>query len=136
MESMSGRSTLIATNEQKSALAELVRSDLRGEAGRARAILLSLAVWTGPEIAEAFGVTTDSVRHWRQRFAEGGVEALRSTLAPGQSAEKGEQALAVARAVLERIGGSKPSGRPDAGRQGRDAAGVRGFNFRSALEYR
>jgi transposase len=45
-------------------------------------------------------VTADSVRHWRQWFAEGGVEALRSTLAPGPSAEKGERALEVANAVL------------------------------------
>ena len=99
MESMSGRSALIAANGQKSALAELARSELRGEADRARAILLSLAGWTGPEIAEAFGVTADSVRHWRQWFAEGGVEALRSILASGPSEEKGQQALAVASAV-------------------------------------
>ena len=99
MESMSGRSTLITTNEQKSALAELARSDHRGEADRARAILPSPAGWTGPEIVEAFGVTAASVRHWRQWFAEGGVEALRSTLAPGPSAEKGERALAVAGTV-------------------------------------
>jgi hypothetical protein len=79
MESMSGRSTLSATKEQKSALAELACSQLRGEADRARAILPTLAGWT---------------------FAEGGVEALRSTLASEPSAEKGEQALAVASAVL------------------------------------
>jgi len=45
-------------------------------------------------------VTADSVRHWRQWFVEGGVEALRSTLAPGPSPERGERALAVASAVL------------------------------------
>jgi transposase len=100
MESMSSRSPLSATNDQKSALAELAGSELRGEADRGRAILLTLAGWTGPEIAEAFGVTADSVRHWRQWFAEGGVEALRSTLAPGPSAAKGERALEVASAVL------------------------------------
>jgi hypothetical protein len=44
-------------------------------------------------------VTAGSVHHWRQWFAEGGVEALRSTLVPGPSAEKGEQAVAVANAV-------------------------------------
>ena len=100
MVTMSSRSPLSATSEQKSALTDLACSELRGEADRARAILLTLAGWSGPEIAEAFGVTADSVRHWRQWFADGGVEALRSTLAPGPSAEKGERALAVASAVL------------------------------------
>jgi transposase len=97
---MVSRSPLRATNEQKAALAELARSDVRGEADRARAVLLTLAGWTSGQIAEAFGVTADSVRHWRQWFAEGGIEALRSTLAPGPSPEKGERALAVAGAVL------------------------------------
>jgi hypothetical protein len=82
--------------EQNAGLEELARSDVRGEADRARAILLTLAGWTGVEVAEAFGVTADSVRHWPQWFNEGGVEALRSTLAPGPSPEKGERALAVA----------------------------------------
>ena len=91
MESMGSQSPLSATSEQKSALAELAGSELRGEADRGRAILLTLSGWTSPEIAEAFGVTADSVRHWRQWFAEGGVEALRSTLAPGPSAEKGKR---------------------------------------------
>jgi transposase len=93
---MSGRSPLCATEEQEAGLAELARSELRGEADRARAILLTLSGWTSIDVAEAFGVTADSVRHWRQWFAEAGVEALRSSLAPGPSAEKGEQALAVA----------------------------------------
>ena len=79
---------------------QLARSELRGEADRARAILLTLSGWTGPEVAEAFGVTADSVRHWRQWFMDDGVEALRSTLAPGPSPERGERALQVASAVL------------------------------------
>src|SRR3954470_15471006 len=98
---MPGRSSLCATDEQKAALAELARSDVRGEADRARAMILTLSGWTSAEIAEAFGVTADSVRHWRQWFAAGGMEALRSTLAPGPSPEKGEQGLAVARALLD-----------------------------------
>ncbi len=95
MVTMSSRSSLSATTEQQAALTER-----RGEADRARAILLTLSGWISPEVAEAFGVTADSVRHWRQWFAEGGVEALRSSLAPGPSAEKGERALEVAGAVL------------------------------------
>ena len=100
MVTMTGRSPLRATDEQKAALAELARSDVRGEADRARAMLLTLSGWTSAEIAAAFGVTADSVRHWRQWFAEGGIEALRSTLAPGPSPEKGEKALVVASVVL------------------------------------
>lgn len=97
---MAGRSTLEATKQQQIELEELARSDVRGEADRARAILLTLSGWSSPEVAEAFGVTADSVRHWRQWFVEGGVAALRSTLAPGPSPERGERALAVASAVL------------------------------------
>ncbi|HEY0909486.1 MAG TPA: helix-turn-helix domain-containing protein [Bradyrhizobium sp.] len=82
------------------ALRELARSEIRGEADRSRAILLTLSGWTSPQLAEAFGVTADSVRHWRQWFVAGGVDALRAMLAPGPSPEKGERALAVASAVL------------------------------------
>lgn len=97
---MAGRSPLSATPEQQSALRDLARSDVRGEADRARAILLTLSGWTSERLAEVFGVTAASVRHWRQWFNEGGVEALRATLAPGLSPAKGERALAVASAVL------------------------------------
>jgi transposase len=85
---------------QKAALQELACSDVPGEAGRARASLLTLSGWTGVQVAEAFGVTADPLRHRRPWFSEGGVEALRSTLAPGPSPSKGERALAVASAVL------------------------------------
>jgi transposase len=97
---MAGRSRLAVSSEQEAALKELARSDIRGEADRARAILLTVKGWTSAEIAAAFGVTADSVRHWRHWFASGGVEALRSTVAPGPSPAKGEAALAIAREVL------------------------------------
>jgi transposase len=97
---MAGRSRLTATAAQVAALEELARSDIRGEADRARAILLTLAGWTSAQIGAAFGATADSVRHWRNWFVTGGVDALRSTIAPGPSPEKGEAALAVARTVL------------------------------------
>lgn len=97
---MAGRSRLTATPAQVVALRELARSDIRGEADRARAILLTLDGWTSVELAQAFGVTAASVRHWRVWFAAGGVEALRATLAPGPSPERGERALAVARELL------------------------------------
>ncbi len=78
----------------------LSRSDVRGEADRARAILLTLQGWTSLEVAEAFGVTPEAVRHWRGWFSERGVDALRASLAPGPSPSKGERALAVARGLL------------------------------------
>jgi len=63
-------------------------------------VLLTLAGWTAAEIGEAFGVGEDSVRRWRVWFAQGGVGALRSTLAPGPSPERGERALACVRESL------------------------------------
>ena len=97
---MAGRSSLVATAEQEAELRALSRSDVRGEADRARAILLTLQGWTSLEVAEAFGVTPDAVRHWRGWFTERGVDALRSTLAPGPSPARGERALAVASLLL------------------------------------
>jgi transposase len=97
---MAGRSLLVATAEQEAELRVLSRSDVRGEADRARAILLTLQGWTSGEVAEAFGVTPEAVRHWRGWFRERGVDALRASLAPGPSLSKGERALAVARGLL------------------------------------
>lgn len=97
---MAGRSSLAAGAEQEAALRELARSPERGEADRARAVLLTLAGWTAGEIGEAFGVGEDSVRRWRHWFTRGGVAALRSTVASGPSAERGERALACARELL------------------------------------
>jgi transposase len=109
MEIMAGQSRMCATAEQVAALRELARSEVRGEADRARAMLLTLSGWTSVELAEAFGVTADSVRHWRQWFVEGGVDALRSTLAPGPSPEKGERALAVAAELLRQPVENRPN---------------------------
>ena len=97
---MAGRSSLVATAEQEAELRVLSRSDVRGEADRARAILLTLQGWTSVQLAEAFGVTPDAVRHWRGWFSERGVDALRSSVAPGPSPAKGERALAVASGLL------------------------------------
>ena len=72
----------------------------RGEANRARAILLTLKVWTSPQIAEAFGVREDTVRLWRREFASWGAGALRSTVAPGPSPFRAGAALRVAGPLL------------------------------------
>ena len=97
---MSGRSSLRAGAEQEAALRELAKSPVRGEADRARAVLLTLAGGTAPQIAEAFGVGEDAVRRWRALFARSGIDALRSTLAAGPSPERGARALACAREIL------------------------------------
>jgi len=74
----------------------LSRSRDRGEADRARAILLTLSGWTSGQIAEAFGVREDTVRFWRSAFITGGTEVLKKSVAPGPAPVKAECALAVA----------------------------------------
>jgi transposase len=98
---MAGRSSLTATGEQRAALVTLACSRDRGEADRARAVLLTLSGWTSPQIAEAFGVRDDTVRLWRSDFADGGVEALIASVAPGPAPVKSETALRVVTPLLE-----------------------------------
>src|SRR3954449_10826521 len=97
---MAGKSPVAATEEQRRALIALSRSRDRGEADRARAILLTLLGWTSGQIAQAFGVREDTVRFWRSAFMTGGVEALKTAVAPGPAPVKAECALAVAEDVL------------------------------------
>ena len=72
-------------------LMALARSRDRGEADRARAVLLTLSGWTSPRIAEAFGVREDTVRLWRSDFMRDGVAALKATVRvqPGACEERG-----------------------------------------------
>lgn len=98
---MAGKSLLSATDEQRAALAALAGSRDRGEADRARAVLLTLAGWTSSQIAEAFCVREDTVRLWRSDFAGGCVEALKATVAPGPIPMKSAAALRVAVPLLE-----------------------------------
>jgi transposase len=76
------------TDRPSVALVALAGSRDRGEADRARAVLLTLGGWTSPKIAEAFAVRDDTVRLWRSDFANGGVEALegerRAWAGPGE----------------------------------------------------
>ena len=95
-----GTSPVTADEEQRSALITLSRSRDRGEADRARAIVLTLSGWTSGPIAEAFGVREDTVRFWRSAFRTGGIEALKTALAPGPVPVKAACALAVAEEVL------------------------------------
>src|SRR5690242_11977056 len=97
---MAGKSPVTADAEQRSALVALSHSRDRGEADRARAILLTLSGWTSRPIAQAFGVREDTVRFWRSAFMAGGLEALKKSIAPGPAPVKAERALVVAAEVL------------------------------------
>ena len=98
---MAGKSPVLASDEQRAALAALAGSRDRGEADRARAVQLTLAGWTSPKIAEAFGVREDTVRLWRSDFTAGGVAALKASIAPGPPPVKSDAALRVATPLLE-----------------------------------
>jgi transposase len=97
---MAGKSPVTGDEEQRQGLLALSYSRDRGEADRARAILLTLSGWTSGQIAEAFGVREDTVRFWRSTFMTGGIEALKKSVAPGPAPVKAERALAVAEQVL------------------------------------
>jgi transposase len=106
---MGGKSPVVAGVEERAALTALAGSRDRGEADRARAVLLTLAGWTSPQIGEAFGVREDTVRLWRSDFSRGGVGALRATVAPGPAPVKSETALRVAAPLLEEPVADRPN---------------------------
>ena len=106
---MAGRSPVTADEEQRKALQVLALSRDRGEADRARAVLLTLAGWTSPRIAEAFGVREDTVRLWRSDFARGGIEELKASIAPGPPPVKTEAALRVVTPLLEAAVADRPN---------------------------
>ena len=106
---MAGKSPVTASDEQRAALGVLAGSRDRGEADRARAVLLTLAGWTSPKIAEAFGVREDTVRLWRSDFAAGGVEALRARGAAGPPAVKRATALRVVTPLLQEPVADRPN---------------------------
>ena len=97
---MAGKSPVTVDEEQRSALIALSRSRDRGEADRARAILLTLEGRQAGEIAAVLGVHVSTVRNWRGYFAHGGVAGLRRRQRPGQQAVIGPHAGAIAAAIL------------------------------------
>src|ERR1044072_1850134 len=97
---MAGKSPVTVDEEQRQGLITLSHSRDRGEADRARAILLTLSGSTSAQIAQAFGVREDTVRFWRGAFMTGGLEALEKSIAPGPAPVKAERALVVAEEVL------------------------------------
>lgn len=106
---MPGRSPLSTTEAQRAELQVLASSRDRGEADRARAVLLTVAGWSSPQIAEAFGVREDTVRLWRSDFMKGGVAALKATVAPGPAPVKSEAALRVALPLLAEPVADRPN---------------------------
>src|SRR3954452_1949290 len=99
--SMAGKSKLTADAAEQATLRALSKSEHRGEADRARAILLTLEGRKAEEIAAVLGVHISTVRNWRGDFAHGGVAGLRRRPRPGQQAKIGPHAGAIAAAILE-----------------------------------
>jgi len=106
---MGGKSAVAASEQQGVALRVLAGSRDRGEADRARAVLLTLSGWSSPRIAEAFGVREDTVRLWRSDFGRGGVEALKASIAPGPPPVKSATALRVVTPLLEEPVADRPN---------------------------
>jgi len=106
---MAGKSPLTASTGQKQELEALAGSRDRGEADRARAVLLTLRGWTSRRIAEAFVVREDTVRLWRSDFMRGGFEALKASIAPGPVPVKTEAALRVITPLLEAPVADRPN---------------------------
>jgi transposase len=97
---MPGKSTLTADAAEQAMLRDLSKSEHRGEADRARAILLTLEGRRAEDIAAVLGVHISTVRNWRGYFVHGGVAGLRRRPRPGQQAKIGPHAGAIAAAIL------------------------------------
>src|SRR3954469_13709238 len=97
---MPGKSKLTADAAEQAVLRDLSKSEHRGEADRARAILLTLEGRRAGEIAAVLGVHISTVRNWRGYFAHGGVAGLRRRPRPGPQAKIGPHAGALPAAIL------------------------------------
>lgn len=106
---MAGKSSVTATVEQWAVLKAMAGGADRGQADRARAILLTVSGWTSARIAEAFGVREDTVRLWRSDFMAGGAAALATRIAAGPVPVKAEAALRVAGPLLEMPVADRPN---------------------------
>lgn len=98
---MSGQSKVIASPDERRLLEALSGSRDRGEADRARAVLLTLDGWTAGRIACVFRVREDTVRQWRSDFMAGGADALQARKSAGPEPVKTEAALRVAGPLFE-----------------------------------
>src|SRR3954466_11146665 len=98
---MLGKSKLTADAAEQAVLRDLSKSEHRGQADRARAVLLTPEGGRAGEIAATRGVHISTVRSWRGYFAHGGVAGLRRRPRPGQRAKIGPHAGAIAAAILD-----------------------------------
>src|SRR3954471_10456555 len=98
--SMPGKSKLTADAAEQAVLRDLSKSEQRGEADRARAILLTLEGRRAGEIGAFLGVHISTVLNWRGYFAHGGVAGLRRRPRPGRQSVVGPHAGAIAAAIL------------------------------------
>ncbi len=105
---MAGTPKVRATQADRDALKTLSGSLDRGEADRARAVLLTLEGWTAGRIAQAFGVREDTVRQWRSDVMKGGIDAVRTRRAPGPEPVKTQTALRVAAPLFEASAQDRP----------------------------
>ena len=121
---MAGKSPVSASDEQRAASLGSCRFTRSREADRARAVLLTLAGWTSPKIAEAFGVREHTVRLWRSDFMRGGVAALKAHAAPCPAPMKSESSFAGGHALAGGTRGrSAQLDNPPAARRDRSACG-------------
>src|SRR4051794_10551762 len=81
---ITGKSKLTADAAEQATLRALSKSEQRGEADRARAILRMLEGRKAEEIAAVLGVHISTVRNWRGYFAHGGGAAAPETGTAGQ----------------------------------------------------
>src|SRR4051794_41623352 len=87
---MPGKSKLTADAAEQAVLRDLSKSEHRGEADRARAILLTLEGRKAAAIAAVLGVHVSTVRNWRGCFADGGeAGGGRRPPRPGPPADAG-----------------------------------------------
>src|ERR1044071_9145550 len=98
--SMAGKSKLTADARERATLRDLSKSEQRGEADRARAILLTLEGRKAEEIAGVLGVHISTVRNWRGYFAHGRVAGLRRRPRLGGQSVVGLHAGAIAATIL------------------------------------
>src|SRR3954447_26728974 len=99
---MPGKSTLTADAAEQAALRALSKSEQRGEADRARAILLTLEGRRAEEIAAVLGVHVSTVRNWRGYLAHGGVAGLRGRRQPRYEVQQPAAGRAHAPAARDR----------------------------------
>src|SRR4051794_41908212 len=89
---MSGKSKLTADAAERAVLRDLSKSEHRGEADRARAILLTLEGRKAAEIAAVLGVHVSTVRNWRGFFWHGGGGGGGGRPRAGEQGQKGAPA--------------------------------------------